>query len=136
MQGKEEVAPPGYMWIDVKSFDENGNPVFTRELRKMVMTGAPTEEREADDEIKKMVKELKAKVEEKRNTTFSTFEAVKYSTQVVNGIIYRIKVKVGDNEYIHIRVLKKLAAHGGEVVLREVLEGTFKLEDPIDKVMF
>ena len=134
MQGgeKEEPAPPGYKWQDVKSYDENGKAVFKRELVKMVMVGGPTEERDADDEVKKMVTELKAKVEEKRNATFSTFEAVKFNTQVVNGIIYRIKVKVGDDEYIHLRVLKNLPAKGGNLVLRSVVDGTFKLGDPLN----
>ena len=133
MQGgeKEEPAPPGYEWQDVKSYDENGKAVFKRELVKMEMVGGPTEERDADDEVKKMVTALKAKVEEKRNATFSTFEAVKYNTQVVNGIMYRIKVKVGEDEYIHIRALKSLPVQGGKVTLRNVSEGTFKLADPL-----
>ena len=131
MQGEGEEAPPGYRWATVKSFDENGNPVFKKQLVEMKMTGAPSKERDADDGVKKMVTELKAEVEAKRNTTFSTFEAVKFSTQVVNGTIYRIKVKVGDNEYIHLRVLKSLPVNGGKAVLKDVLEGTFKLEDPL-----
>ena len=129
---KEGEAPPGYEWQDVKSFDENGNPVFKKELVKLEIVGGPSEEKEADNEIKQMVAELKAKVEEKRNTTFSTFEAVKYRSQVVNGVLYRIKVKVGDNEYLHLRVLKNLPHNGGNVVLRQVSEGTFKLDDPLN----
>ena len=49
-QQDEEEAPPGYMWMDVKSFDENGKPVFKKELVKLHMVGAPTEARDADDE--------------------------------------------------------------------------------------
>ena len=128
---KEEPAPEGYEWQDVKSFDENGKEVFKRELVKLEMVGAPTEEKEATEEVKKMVEELKSNVEEKKNTKYTTFEAVKFNTQVVNGIMYRIKVKVGDDEYIHLRVLKNLPAQGGKVVLRNVAEGTFKLGDPL-----
>ena len=131
MQGGGEEAPPGYRWATVKSFDEKGNPVFKKELVEMKMTGAPSKERDADDAVKTMVTELKAQVEGKRNTTFSTFEAVKFSTQVVNGTLYRIKVKVGDNEYIHLRVLKSLPVNGGKPVLKDVVEGTFKLDDPL-----
>ena len=78
-----------------------------------------------------MVEELKASVEEKRNTKYTTFEAAKFSTQVVNGIMYRIKIKVGEDEYIHIRALKSLPSQGGKVTLRNVSEGTFKLGDPL-----
>ena len=129
---KEEPAPYGYEWQDVKSFDENGKAVFKRELVKLEVVGGPSEEKEANDEVKKMVEELKASVEEKKNTKYTTFEAVKFTTQVVNGVMYRIKVKVGENEYIHIKALKNLPAQGGKVVLRSVANGTFKLGDPIN----
>ena len=132
MEGKEEPAPEGYEWQDVKSFDENGKAVFKRELVKLEVVGGPSEEKEANDEVKKMVEELKASVEEKKNAKYTTFEAVKFTTQVVNGVMYRIKVKVGENEYIHIKALKNLPAQGGKVVLRNVAEGTFKLGDPIN----
>ena len=132
MQG-EEQAPRGYEWLDVKSYDENGKAVFKRELVKleMVMVGGPSEERDANDEVKKLVNDLKAKVEEKRNEKFTTFEAAKFTTQVVAGVMYKIKVKVGDDKYLHLRVLKNLPHKGGDFVLRSVEEGTFKLTDPL-----
>ena len=132
MEGKEEPAPEGYEWQDVKSFDENGKAVFKRELVKLEVVGGPSEEKEANNEVKKMTEELKASVEEKKNTKYTTFEAVKFTTQVVNGVMYRIKVKVGQDEYIHIKALKNLPAKGGKVVLRSVADGTFKLGDPIN----
>ena len=131
MDKKEEPAPEGYEWQDVKSFDENGKAIFKRELVKLEVIGGPSEEKEATDEVKKMAEELKSAVEEKKNKKYSTFEAVKFTTQVVNGIMYRIKVKVGENEYIHLKALKDLPAKGGKVVLRNVADGEFKLEDPI-----
>ena len=130
MQG-EEQAPRGYEWLDVKSYDENGKAVFKRELVKLEMVGGPSEERDANDEVKKLVNDLKAKVEEKRNEKFTTFEAAKFTTQVVAGVMYKIKVKVGDDKYLHLRVLKNLPHKGGDFVLRSVEEGTFKLTDPL-----
>ena len=47
--------------------------------------------------------ERNTSIREKKNTKYTTFEAVKFTTQVVNGVMYRIKVKVGQDEYIHIR---------------------------------
>ena len=131
MDKKEEPAPEGYEWQDVKSFDENGKAVFKRELVKLEVIGGPSEEKEATEEVKKMAEELKSAVEEKKNKKYNTFEAVKFTTQVVNGIMYRIKVKVGENEYIHLKALKDLPAKGGKVFLRNVADGEFKLEDPI-----
>ena len=131
MQGKEEPAPPGYEWQDVKSYDENGKAVFKRELVKLQMVGGPSEEKDADDEVKKLVNDLKVKVEENRNEKFTTFEAVKFTTQVVAGVMYKVKVKVGDDKYLHLRVLKNLPNKGGDFVLRAVEDGTFKLSDPL-----
>ena len=131
MQGKEEPAPPGYEWQDVKSYDENGKAVFKRELVKLQMVGGPSEEKDADDEVKKLVNDLKVNVEENRNEKFTTFEAVKFTTQVVAGVMYKVKVKVGDDKYLHLRVLKNLPNKGGDFVLRAVEDGTFKLSDPL-----
>ena len=36
--------------------------------------------------------------------TYTEFEAVKYTKQIVNGTNYNIKVKVGGEKYIHIKV--------------------------------
>ena len=130
-QPKEEPAPEGYEWQDVKSFDKDGKAVFKRELVKLEVVGGPSEEKEATEEVKKMAEELKEKVEEKKNTKYTTFEAVKFTTQVVNGIMYRIKIKVGEDEYLHVKALKQLPAHGGKLTFRNVSEGTFKLADPI-----
>ena len=66
MEQKEEPAPEGYEWQDVKSFDENGKAVFKRELVKLKVIGGPTEERDATEEVKKMAEELKENVEAKK----------------------------------------------------------------------
>ena len=50
----------------------------------------------------------KGLAETKAGTTFSTFEVVHYATQVVSGINYKAKVKVGDDAYAHITVWEKL----------------------------
>ena len=75
---------------------------------------------------------MKPQVEKALGETYSTFEAVKYTTQVVAGVMYRIKVKVGDDQYLHLRVLKNLPAKGGNFVLRAVDEATYKLADPLN----
>ena len=70
--------------------------------------GFDNEELDADDEVKALALEMKPKVEEALGATFGTFEAVKYVTQVVAGTNYKIKVKVGDEQYVHIKVFVPL----------------------------
>ncbi|XP_070791421.1 cystatin-B-like isoform X1 [Pituophis catenifer annectens] len=51
---------------------------------------------------------IKSQLEEKESRNFDTFDAVSYKTQVVAGINYFIKIHVGNDEYFHVRVYKRL----------------------------
>ena len=73
----------------------------------MPMMGGHSDVKDVDDEIKDTLVAFKASIEEKAATTFETFVPVKYTKQVVAGMIYHIKVNVG-NEFIHARVFQPL----------------------------
>ncbi len=85
---------------------------------------------DANDEVKNMAKEMKQQTEQKLGATFTEFEAVKYKTQVVAGTNYLIKVKVGPEQFVHIKVWKKLPCYGGAKELSEA-EGGKALADPL-----
>ena len=78
---------------------------------------------DADAEVKNIAKAVKQQTEQKLGTTFAEFEAVKYKTQVVAGTNYLIKVKVGPEQYVHIKVYQKLPCYGGELSLSEAQGG-------------
>ena len=86
------------------------------------MCGGFGNARDADDNVKALALEMKPKVEQALGTTFGTFEAVKYVTQVVAGTNYKIKVKVGDEQYVHIKVFVPLPCKNApnELVSQEV----------------
>ena len=86
--------------------------------------------READDDVKAIALEMKAQTEQKLGTTFSTFEAVQYKSQVVAGTNFSIKVKVGPDQYVHIKVFRKLPCNGGEKELTAA-EGGKTLADAL-----
>ena len=88
------------------------------------------EAKDADNEAKEIAKEVQKQTEDKLGTKFTEFEAVKYTTQVVAGTNYLIKVKVGPEQYVHIKVWKKLPCYGGEKVLSEATGGK-TLNDPL-----
>ncbi|XP_073928648.1 cystatin-B isoform X2 [Castor canadensis] len=52
--------------------------------------------------------EVKTQLEEKENQKFSTFKAVSFKSQVVAGTNYFIKVDIGNDEYVHLRVYQSL----------------------------
>ena len=74
------------------------------------MLGGPGAAQDATDEIKKIAKDMKGKAEKALGETYGEFEAVKFTKQIVNGTNYNIKVKVGGNNYVHIKVHVPLPA--------------------------
>ena len=88
----------------------------------MPMVGGHSDVKDVDDEIKDTLLAFKASIEEKAATTFETFVPVKYTKQVVAGMIYHIKVNVG-NEFIHARVFQPLPHTGEPAQCQAVLPG-------------
>ena len=79
-----------------------------------MMCGGFTNSRPADDNVKAIALEMKPKVEEALGTTYTQFEAVSFTTHVVAGTNYKIKVKVGDENYVHIKVFVPLPCNSTE----------------------
>lgn len=84
----------------------------------------------ADDEAREVALGVKTKVEEALGENYGVYEPVSYVTQVVSGKNFKIKIKVGDNEYVHIKVWKKLPCYGGALELLEQAGGK-ALNDPL-----
>jgi len=95
------------------------------------MCGGTGEEKAADAEIQKHCDAVKADVEKHLNKKFDTFEAKKYTSQVVAGTNYFIKVHVGNNDCIHIRIYKTLPHAGSQLYMHGVQEGK-NLEHPVE----
>ena len=79
-----------------------------------MMCGGFTNARPADDKVKAIALEMKPKVEQALGETYSEFEAVSFMTQVVAGTNYKIKVKVGNGKYVHIKVFVPLPCNSTE----------------------
>jgi cystatin-A/B len=87
------------------------------------MFGAPGEAKNADDNVKKLAKDMKPQVEKALGETYGEFDAVKYTTQVVAGTNYKIKVKVGDGKYVHMKVYVPLPCKNAPNELKECEKG-------------
>lgn len=92
---------------------------------KMVRNPKPSPVKPADDEVQDMCEKVKEKVQEKTSKTFSDFKASSYRTLVdyVNSrIIVFIKVQVGEDHFMHLRIFRILPSRHGEVELEEILD--------------
>nr|8GT7_B Chain B, Cystatin-A [Homo sapiens]8GT7_D Chain D, Cystatin-A [Homo sapiens] len=82
-----------------------------------MIPGGLSEAKPATPEIQEIVDKVKPQLEEKTNETYGKLEAVQYKTQVVAGTNYYIKVRAGDNKYMHLRVFKSLPGQNEDLVL-------------------
>jgi len=87
------------------------------------MCGGWSESHDKTAEIQTLAEQVKSDAEIKTGKTFSQYEVQSYSQQVVAGMNYFVKVKVGDNDYIHLKIFQGLPHTGSAVSLSEVHEG-------------
>ncbi|XP_004642251.1 cystatin-A [Octodon degus] len=73
-----------------------------------MIPGGLSEAKPATPEIQEIADKVKPQLEEKTNESYQEFIAEEYKSQVVAGINYYIKIRVGDQSYIHIKVFKPL----------------------------
>ncbi|XP_036599997.1 leukocyte cysteine proteinase inhibitor 1-like [Trichosurus vulpecula] len=76
------------------------------------ITGGLTETGPASPETQKIVDEVKPQLEKKTNETYDCFEAVSYRSlcnlQKVSGFMYYVKVHIGCNKYVHLKIYEPL----------------------------
>ncbi|ESO84124.1 hypothetical protein LOTGIDRAFT_229619 [Lottia gigantea] len=70
--------------------------------------GGASEVKTADDEIQKICNDIRKELEKKANTTFEEFTAKQYKSQVVAGTNYFVKIHIGNEKYVHVRIFKPL----------------------------
>ena len=88
--------------------------------------------KEATEEVQTLAKGMKDQVEKQLGQTFDKFDAVVFSTQVVAGTNYLIKVQVGEEKFVHIKVHVPLAFKNAPNELLEC-EGGKTFLDPLVK---
>lgn len=97
----------------------------------MPMCGGTSEVKEANDEVQQICNDVKPHAEQKAGKTYDVFTAKSFKTQLVAGTNYFIKVHVGGDDHVHLRVWKKLPCNGGELELSS-MQHSKAHDDPIE----
>ncbi|KAF1389771.1 hypothetical protein PFLUV_G00077000 [Perca fluviatilis] len=71
------------------------------------MCGGMGETMDSDEEIQHICDLVKPQVEKETGHKYVIYTALKYRSQVVNGFNYVIKVLVGEEECLHLRVYQR-----------------------------
>ncbi|KAF7236627.1 Leukocyte cysteine proteinase inhibitor 1 [Varanus komodoensis] len=96
------------------------------------MVGGLSDPAPATPEVQEIANKVKGQLEQVTNTSYSIFQAISYSTQVVSGTNYVIKVQHGDaaTDYVHLWVFQALPCYGGGLKLSRYQLGKTR-DDPI-----
>ena len=71
---------------------------------------------------KELFESLKAAIEEKAENTYTVFEPILFTSQVVAGKNYWVKIHV-DDDFIHVKIYKPLPHTGNPPEISEVHTG-------------
>jgi cystatin-A/B len=92
------------------------------------LPGSWSEEKEADENVKRLVITARAQVEAKTNANYPMFNALQYISQVVRGTNYRVRVQVGKEQFL---VIQFWVAPSGFLYpnVQEVFTNSLTLDD-------
>ncbi|KAI2665055.1 Cystatin-B [Labeo rohita] len=93
--------------------------------------GGPSQVKQATPEVQKICDEVKHQAEEKAGKKFDVFVAKSFTTQVVAGTNYFIKVNVGCDQFVHLRVHKSLP-HSGQQLQVQGIQTSKTQQDHIE----
>merc|ERR1712062_368329 len=93
-----------------------------------MICGGTSDHKEINDEVIEVCSQVRPALEEKLGTSCAVFEPKSYKSQVVAGTNFFVKVHVGDDKHVHLRIYRDLQGH----VFLHGHQVDKSHEDPID----
>ncbi|KAK2158776.1 hypothetical protein LSH36_164g06010 [Paralvinella palmiformis] len=90
----------------------------------MIKCGGTSPAVEADDRVQSVCDKVKASLEGKVGHKFNEYKALTVTKQVVAGTNYFVKIHIGNEEYIHVRIFHPLPGQGDPEVHSYQLDKT------------
>ncbi|XP_054893779.1 cystatin-A1-like [Poeciliopsis prolifica] len=101
-------------------------------MSEKIICGGFTDPRPANGEISMLSSWMWNISEGATNRKFNEFTAVEYRSQVVAGINYVIKVKVGENDYVHLQIFQSPLLGNTIETKFEGAQAGYKQDDPLE----
>ncbi|XP_024121053.1 cystatin-A [Oryzias melastigma] len=99
------------------------------------MFGGLSKTLDANEEIQKIVEQVKDGVDKMADKCFLNLQAIQYRYQSEKGTLYYIKayapVKEGDDNYVHLKIFQKPSDKPGNLELLAI-QDNHKRPDPIE----
>ena len=84
---------------------------------------------DAKEDIQAICNAVKADLEGKNGKSFDEFTAIQFRSQVVAGMNYFVKVHVGEEQFVHLRIYQALPHTGAGPALHSQQDGKTREEE-------
>ena len=95
-----------------------------------MMPGGYSEVNECSEDVKILATKMQEQIENNLGETFETFEPILFTCQVVAGTNYNVKIHVGDERFIHVKIYVPLPSSNSSSEILECESGK-TLFDPL-----
>ena len=96
-----------------------------------MMAGYYSEVNEVNEEIKILANDMKEKVENILGETLQIYKPIMFTNKIIDGTNYNIKIKVGDDNYMHLKIHVPLDIYNSPNELLEY-ELNMNISDPLN----
>ncbi|XP_043556909.1 cystatin-A1-like [Chiloscyllium plagiosum] len=93
------------------------------------LCGGTSSEKTVTPEVQQIAYSMKSEIEEKANRTYDVFVVKSFKTQIVAGINYFMKIHVGGDDYIHVKIYEDLPCRNSKKEVSDIKTNKLHTDD-------